>query len=200
MLEHGVADNEQLAHAGCEGQLLRLTSIQKPLVEVPYEGVEAAGYQRSHVQGGSDPGASTPDGAFAPQRAAVPVEGSHTHQGGDLPAVQRAQLRQVGQEGEGELFSHAGDGAQEVILLPSYGTLTESLTQALVQIVQLLIEPCNVSLDAGTDGNGGGAQAVLLRDQHGHHLVPAGSQGVEGLSLGVSKRAHGRADCFGEVS
>ena len=106
----------------------------------------------------------------------------------------------MGQKGEEELFSHAGDGAQEVILLSPYGTLTESLTQAIVQIVQLLLEPCNVSLDAGTDGNGGGAQAVLLRDQHGHHLVPAGSQGIEGLSLGVSKRAHGRADCFGEVS
>ena len=41
------------------------------------------------VQDGADPGASTPYGAFAPQRAAVPVEGSHSHEGGDLPAVRR---------------------------------------------------------------------------------------------------------------
>ena len=84
MLEHGVEDNEQLAHTGCEGQLLGLTSGQQPLVEVLDDGVEAAGYQRSHVQGGTDPGASTPDGAFASESAAVPVEGSHSHQGGDL--------------------------------------------------------------------------------------------------------------------
>ena len=96
-------------------------------------GVEAAGYQRSHVQGGTDPGASTPDGAFASESAAVPVEGSHSHQGGDLPAVQRAQLRQIGQEGEGELFSNAWDGAQEVVLLSPHGTLTESLPQPLVK-------------------------------------------------------------------
>ena len=101
--------------------------------------------------------------------------------------------------GEGETFPDSGNTAQQVILLSPYGTLTESLTQALVQIVQLLLEPCNVSLDAGTDGDGGDAKTVLLRDQHGHHLVPAGSQGVERLGLGVPQRARGRSDCFGEV-
>ena len=55
-----------------------------------------------------DPGASTPYGTFTPQRTAVPVEGSHAHQGGDLPAAQGAQLRQVRQKGKGELLSHAG--------------------------------------------------------------------------------------------
>ena len=59
--------------------------------------------------------------------------------------------------------------------------------QSLIQIVQLSLQPCNVGLDAGTDGDGGGAQAVLLRDQHGHHLVPAGSQGVKGLRLDISQ-------------
>ena len=33
-----------------------------------------------------------------PAGATVPVEGGHSYQGRDLPAVQRAQLRQVGQE------------------------------------------------------------------------------------------------------
>ena len=126
-IEQGVEDNEQLAHTGCEGQLLRLTSRQQTLVEVPDDGVVAASYQRSHVQGSTDPGAPSPDRPFAPQCAAVPVEGSHAHQGGDLPAVQGAQLRQVGQKGEGDLLSNAGDGAQEVVLLPPYGTLTEGL-------------------------------------------------------------------------
>ena len=76
MLEHGIEDDQQLAHTRCEGQLLRFTSGQQPSVEVPDDGVVAAGYQRSHVQGSADPGTSAPDGAFAPQGAAVPVEGS----------------------------------------------------------------------------------------------------------------------------
>ena len=43
MPEHGVEDNEQLAHAGCEGQLLGLTSGQQPLVEASDDGVVTAG-------------------------------------------------------------------------------------------------------------------------------------------------------------
>ena len=65
MLEHGVEDYEKLAHTGCKGQLLRLTGGQQFLVESPNDWVTATSYQSSHVQGGSNPGAPTPDGAFA---------------------------------------------------------------------------------------------------------------------------------------
>ena len=43
-----------LEHAGCEGQPPPLTNGQQPLVEAPDDGVEAAGYERSHVQGGAE--------------------------------------------------------------------------------------------------------------------------------------------------
>ena len=79
----------------------------------------------------------------------VPVEGSHSHQGGDLAPVQGAKLRQMGQKGEGELLSHTGDGAQEVVLLSPHGTLTESLPQPFVNVVELLLKPSDVGLDAG---------------------------------------------------
>ena len=62
-----------------------------------------------------------------------------------------------------------------------------------------MLEPGDVGLDAGSDGTDGGAQPVLLRDEHGHHLVPAGSQGVENLGLGVFERAYGGTDGVGEV-
>ena len=75
----------------------RLTSCQQPLVEVPNSRIVAAGYQRSHVEDGPHPGASAPDGAFAPQGAAVAVVVSHADQGGDLPAIQRAQCWQMRQ-------------------------------------------------------------------------------------------------------
>ena len=92
MLKHGVEGDEQFAHARDEGHLLRLTRGQQSLIEVSYDGVAAGRGQRPHVEGGPHAGPSTPDGAFAPQSPAVPVEGSHAHQCGDLPAVQRAQL------------------------------------------------------------------------------------------------------------
>ena len=49
---------------------------------------------------------------------------------------------------------------REIILLSPHRTLAESLPQPFVQVVQLLLQPCNVSLDTGTDGDGGGAAAV----------------------------------------
>ena len=76
-------DNQQLTHTGCESQLLGLTRRQQALVEDPDDWVVAAGRQRPHVQSAANSGASTPDGAFAPQSTAVSVEGSHTNQGSD---------------------------------------------------------------------------------------------------------------------
>ena len=199
MLEDGVEDNEQFAHTSDQGHLFRFTGRQQLLVEVADDRVVAAGHQRSHIEDGPHPGASAPDGAFATQGATVPVEGSHAHQGGDLLAVEGAQFGQVGQQSEGELLPHAGNGAQEIILLSPHGTLAESLTQPSVQVFQLLFQPGDVGLDAGTDGTDGGAQPVLLRDQHSHHLVPAGRQGVEHPGLGVFERAYGRTNGVGEV-
>ena len=133
------------------------------MVEVPDDGVEATSCQRPHVQDCAYPGAPTPYGAFAPQRATVPVEGSHSNQGGDLPAVRGAQFRQVRQKGKGEQLPHAGDGAQEVVLLLPYRTLAKGSPQTLVQVSYLPLQPRNVGLNAGTDGDGGGcAQTILL--------------------------------------
>ena len=51
----------------------------------------------------------------------------------------------------------------------------------------------------GLTAPNGGAQPVLLGDQHGHHLAPAGSQRVEDLGLGVLEGAHVRTDGVGEM-
>ena len=134
MLEHGVQDNQQLTHTGCESQLLELTRRQQALIEDPDDWVVAAGRQRPHVQSAANSGASTPDGAFAPRSTAVSVEGSHTNQGSDLTTVQRAQLRQVCQESQRELFSHAGNSAQEILSLSPHRTLVQSLPQFLIQV------------------------------------------------------------------
>ena len=100
MFEHGVERNQQFAHGRDQRHLFRLTSCQQPLVEVPNSRVVAAGYQRSHVEDGPHPGASAPDGAFASKGAAVAVVGSHADQGSNLLAIQRAQFRQMRQQGQ----------------------------------------------------------------------------------------------------
>ena len=56
-------------------------------------------HQCRHVKDGADPGPASPNRPLAPHCATVPVDASHTHQGGDLPPVQGAQLREVNQQG-----------------------------------------------------------------------------------------------------
>ena len=81
VFEHGVEYDQQFAHARDERHLLRFTGCQQPLVEILDSRVMAAGYQRSHVEDGPHPGASAPDGAFAPQGATAAVVG------GALPQI-----------------------------------------------------------------------------------------------------------------
>ena len=109
---------------------------------------------------------------FAPQGAAVTVEGSHPHQGGDLPAFQSA---------------HSGRYARTGTVRNRYPSLaTESGSSQ------------GYGLDAWAHGRMA-VRRVLLGDQHGRHLVSAGGQGVECLGLGVSQRAHGGTNGLSEV-
>ena len=103
----------------------------EPLVEVPDDGVVATGCQ--HVQGGTNSGAPTPDCSSASHRAAVAVEGSHSDQSGDLPAVQRAQLRQIREK-----------IAQQVVLLTPYRTTLYPTSQVGVQVAKLPYQPLYV--------------------------------------------------------
>ena len=119
-------------------------------------GFQRLGCQRFHVQGSANSGAPTPDSSPASHRAAVAVEGNHPDQRGDLPVAQRTELRQESQKREGDLLSNSGNGAQELILLPPYGTAANGLSQVCVQVLQLPLQPLNVGLDAGAYGDGGG--------------------------------------------
>ena len=64
-------------------------------------------------------------------RTAVPIERRHTDQGSDLLAVQRAQFRQIREQCQRHLRSHAGNAAQKVILLTPYRTVLYPLSQVI---------------------------------------------------------------------
>lgn len=48
--DHGIQDNQQLAHAGHDGHLLRLACRQQTLIATPYHGVVTHGDDGGHVQ------------------------------------------------------------------------------------------------------------------------------------------------------
>ena len=140
----------------------------------------------NHFYNGRSHSRSTaPDGSAAPHGPAVPVDGRHADQSRDLLAVQRAQFGQVRQERQRELFTHAGDRTQQIVLLSPYRASAQRLTQPVVQVLELLFQPGDVILDTGTYRGDGPAQPILLRYQHGHHLVATGGHGVQFLGVDV---------------
>ena len=108
----------------------------------------------------------------------------HPDQSGDLLAIQLAQFQQVGQQRQGYLFSHAGNVAQQVVLLPPYRTPAYHLAQLDVQVVEFLFQLGDVGLDTVANFDEGAAQAVLFRDRHGHHLAAPEHSG-QGLGFSV---------------
>ena len=86
--------------------------------------VASTGDQRTHIEHRSQPAAATPDTSLAPTRTAVSVEGRHADQSGDPIAVERTKFRQLCQKRQGELLSHTGHRAQQVVPLTPYETAT----------------------------------------------------------------------------
>ena len=127
------------------------------------------------------------------------LKGATPQQRGDLPSVQRAQLRQLGQQCERELFTNPGDTAQDVILLPPHRTVTQCLPQLFADVAELVLEPGDVGLDPGSDGADRAPKPVLLSHQDRYYLKSTCNHRTQDLGLGVLQRAHGWTNRVGEV-
>lgn len=68
----------------------------------------------------------------------------------------------------------------------------EGLSQFLVKILQLMLQPADVGLDAETNHLPDSTEAVLLCYGHGHQLVPLGH-----ASTSVVAAACGMSGCCG---
>ena len=98
ILRHGVQDDEHFAHAGDHCDFMGLASGDEALIKGANDWIAAPCGYGSHVEGLSNLCTPAPDAPLAFEFAAVAIEGSHTHQGADLLAVQLAELRQARHE------------------------------------------------------------------------------------------------------
>ena len=76
------------------------------------DGIAARRHERAHIEDGADLGAPAPDGARPSPRPAVPIQGGHPHQRGDLFAGQRAEFRQRRQQRRRQHRPDAGRAPQ----------------------------------------------------------------------------------------
>ncbi|MBA7589875.1 hypothetical protein ES708_31968 [subsurface metagenome] len=90
--------------------------------------------------------------------------------------------------------------SQQVFLFTPYGAFMEGFIQASIHLIQLLLEPGNVSLDSLAHWWSGRIQPVFLGNQHAHHLSPASYQSGKSLSLRVRKGTWSGTNRFSKIS
>ena len=200
MLDHGVENGQQLAHAGSQGDLFYLARSQEPLVEGLDHGVVPGCRQSSHLQDCAHPGPAAPYLALAPHQAAVSVEGGEANQGSDVPAVRGTQFGEFGHEGERHDWADALDTAEQVIFDPPEGAFLDGIAQEPVTVSQFVFQPKDVLLDSLKHWRSSGSQPVGLRSEHLHELVASGQESSQLLGLGVRQGPWGWLYGVGEMS
>ncbi len=80
--KNGVEDAEELAHAGNDGDLCRLSGGDETMVGLGERQLAADRDEDRHEQGRADRSAAAGDAAPSPQPAAVAVERGEAGQGG----------------------------------------------------------------------------------------------------------------------
>src|SRR5580704_3552857 len=90
--DHGVADDEELAHAGYDCDHPGLLSSNEPLIESPDDGIAVDGADRGHIQGTPHSCPTASNHPLSSQRAAVARHRGEANQGGHLLVAQLAEL------------------------------------------------------------------------------------------------------------
>jgi hypothetical protein len=111
MLEHGVGDGQEFTHQGDERDLGGFPSGEQALIESGERAIAAGRNERRHVERVAHGGAATDDPTLAPALATVLIHGSDADERGNGAAVQRAELRQFGQQGARDDGANARDTA-----------------------------------------------------------------------------------------
>jgi hypothetical protein len=122
--------------------------------------------------------------------AAITVERSHSYQGCNLPAIKQAQFREISQQGSGKHGANPGYALEQVVFLSPDGTLPDAMTQVMINMSHLLLQPRDMSLDVRFDKPAASrVQAVSLCRKHLDQLTPAGEDGLQLLPLSIRQEA-----------
>ena len=183
MPEHGIENGEQLAHAGGKSHLLWLACCQEPLIEGTKDWIMADGDKGGHIQSGTHGSTPSPASPLPPELAAVPAERSYTDQGGDLPAVERAQFGEAGQQRECQGRADAWYAAQEIFPHAPQRALPQAVMEVPIQVTQLLFQDGEYPIDVLPDHRQRSLAPLLLGDLHLDDLPPTGNESFQLSSL-----------------
>ena len=163
MFKHGIEDGEEFAHACNQGHHPGFTGGQEALVKGTNDGIAACGHQGTHVEDGSDSGATALNRTAAVKATGISIKWSHSDEGSNLMAVERSQFRQLNDEGGGTHRSNAGNGLKPLMILLPDRVGLNLLMKIGIDGAEALLKPLNVLHDLAADrGRGSAGEAILF--------------------------------------
>ena len=133
-------------------------------------------------------------------RAAVVGNGSQTHQGANLVAIERAQLRQLAQQHAGGIGGDGWDALQKFIFFAPERRGADEVVHLVVQSLELSRNERQDFTDAFLNAQiAGERQAIGFHGAQVQELPAAGDPFGKGRSGGVGKSAQRGSDLFGEA-
>lgn len=199
VFDHGVEDDQQLSHAGGEGDFGFFPLGLEPGIEGFEYGVMASGDEGGHVERRPESGSAAPDASLAAELSTIVIQGSDSHQGGDLLTVELTELGQFGDECGGGHFADARNTFEKLVALVPVIVGFDELEDLPVDPFEVFVngvdEVLNAVQDLFVDGQ---RPAIEFRGAMLDELSSPGGQFVE-LSLlfmGLSDRA--RLDVLGK--
>ena len=139
--QHGIEDDEELAHARREHDLRRLALGQEASSEGTDHGVVLLGTECSHVEATANRGSTAPDGAATSELAAITVERGHAHQGRHLLAIEPPEFGQLGHEGGCRLGSDTRNALEPLVPAPPVVVRLDELDDDPVDPLEFLVDP-----------------------------------------------------------
>lgn len=123
--QHRIENRQQLAHAGGECHLLRLSHSLQTLINDTDHGIEPGGNNDPHIENSTHLRTANPHISLEMSRYHNPV--GPRPRGRDLVIRQCAEFLETCQEGRGQDLGYAWHTLQESIFFPSHETLTNLL-------------------------------------------------------------------------
>ena len=123
IFEEMIHEDDELAHAGCQGDQRFFTCGAEALIKVLEDPVIADGAEGGHIKGTTHWSSTAAD--MPPTRvvAAIAIIGGHAGQGGSRLWVEFAEFRHFRQYGGGHDRADPGDGLQTRGFARQFGVL-----------------------------------------------------------------------------
>lgn len=151
ILEHGVQDDEELAHTGSNSNFGLFASLFESIAESLEDGIVFHSANGGHIESASQGGAPSCNVSWTVMDAALIVHGCDSDECGDLLPIELSEFGQFGDECRGRDGSHARYGSQAVIAIVPVIIGLDEVQDGFLNAFEIFVQGIDDDLQAFTD-------------------------------------------------